>query len=1367
MTDRLEYDAPELLDIPPVPLRVPGKCRQYNPSCDDFLFQVLDVNMGFDTQQKQPWGKKDKEEGNENKKPKWGVKETIVYVHGVTDGGETACVQFRGYQPCFYLSMPEKEGILWAEKLMADMEDCEDVDTREDAFSWQVVYRLPTVGFTNEEKRPFIFFQFTNLPTYFSFRKYLSERFPPPTRLQVERGEYLNDVILCEAYSVEQMKFMDWTHIVSAGWVRLPATTYDFLEERSIAMHNWFANELEGVQDKQNIPPVLIDSVDIEQIRHISDMAMPDPTDRRDCCVSIGHALQPSDRSTPPYYIVWTWIHPQRKLCQVCKRKPAVWGVVADRIPSRCPACRKPEDTLMGKVSNDKYYEIPSQDHDGKPFPFKNLVVMAYDSEEEMLWKWVLWWSGRLVSSDVVIGWNIYGYDLRAIYQRIEVFPGIQERAKVWGRLIGWQTKLKVTQIESKAISFNKYHLTPSPGRIYIDDLVLFQRDVTLRLHDFKLETVAQHFFKTGKDPIHYSEIKKRFYGNPREFGELLAYNVKDCDLVLRLFLHASHWPKVVNVARVNRVLLDLLCPRGQQLRVYGGFHYVAQKNGYVVWRPHYHPLLDGGAMAGVQPKKQKGHEEDGDIDGVVEMWNRFMYIRSAKGCAPSMRTIQSRPVEVDEDEIVIPRRKREYGAPLSTGNITSLGWMGPEDEKRDTRTSTGSKRFGLKDVDMLEKGIGKKRDLDGGSNTPSKKKKENTKGFEGGFVMDPKRGFWENIPTLDFNSLYPNIMITYKFDPALLVLDVERYGPQACPDVEYIEIRFDEHTVFYFAKGRWVTDANGNRTFKDFQGVMIQHTANLIAARKVAQGVMGSFATRVENERKRLVRILYDIDREWALKLLAGFLESEKDETKKKKISLALSDGGTDDRRVKLLIRYCKLGTLTERARSCPKRPADHPLIACRIREEFETALSALLPSTVEWEKMSANLVRGEPLSLEETFAEQAKFLKEGTTNQNDRGLELFKNYVFGGTNPIKKDIVRISLEILAEYLKKKDNTDVLAECLLLTDRFVSEHTNYNSKQNELKVGCNSTFGFLGAGGIVTYEADPNCLVCYWTKCAHGHPVKLCKTGCAAKVSCDHGVLKRKGMMPVMPISACVTFIGRLSIERSKNYVETKYPGWKVLYADTDSLFIDMQLPKTHEGLVQSFTLAKKVAAEITALFPGSMRIVHEKTARVLILYESKCYVLDKYESIDDVGKLEIKGLQVTKRDCALFVNKLGKKALEMIVRKRDVEAAKHYVVKTLAKVVDGKYTLKQLADKFVIYKKLAKKTYDNAVGHAKLAERINARKPGLGPKTGESVKFLYVDVKDPDNKFSMEVPSFLFNASFPQEAADTWGFPGENRRL
>lgn len=129
----------------------------------------------------------------------------------------------------------------------------------------------------------------------------------------------------------------------------------------------------------------------------------------------------------------------------------------------------------------------------------------------------------------------------------------------------------------------------------------------------------------------------------------------------------------------------------------------------------------------------------------------------------------------------------------------------------------------------------------------------ENEKGFSGGFVMEPTPGLYENVVVGDFNSLYPNIMITYGLDPSLLVLD-EAFAN--CKGVKYLEIRFSPTIVFRYAWNQF--------------GMFIAHTADLVASRKIAQvrrhdtveylltntkqGVQESYKDRMETCRQMLL---------------------------------------------------------------------------------------------------------------------------------------------------------------------------------------------------------------------------------------------------------------------------------------------------------------------------------------------------------------------------------------------------------------------------------------------------------------------------------------------------------------------------------
>src|SRR5690606_37879648 len=83
----------------------------------------------------------------------------------------------------------------------------------------------------------------------------------------------------------------------------------------------------------------------------------------------------------------------------------------------------------------------------------------------------------------------------------------------------------------------------------------------------------------------------------------------------------------------------------------------------------------------------------------------------------------------------------------------------------------------------------------------------ESDKSFSGGYVMEvTKPAMYENVVIVDFNSLYPNIMLSYFLCPSLLVLD-PRYAKS--PGVNYLKIIFNKKKVFLYAQ--------------NFPGVIIQ----------------------------------------------------------------------------------------------------------------------------------------------------------------------------------------------------------------------------------------------------------------------------------------------------------------------------------------------------------------------------------------------------------------------------------------------------------------------------------------------------------------------------------------------------------------
>ena len=893
--------------------------------------------------------------------------------------------------------------------------------------SYSLEYKLPTTGFRNGKPIPCILFRFYTLNAFYRYKYELERKYPAPTEYDIKKGIYKNDIMVCEGKIPNDIKFCNFYSLQFGGWIKLSAGTFTTWDGGKRAIHNFQTMCVEGISNKNELADSLIDSFDIEAIRYDGAEAMPDATNPLDYTACIGHAIESTSRSFPRMYYLFTW-----------------GGAV----------------------------QFPETDRKGKPLPKRKVILKIYKDEASMLTHWVRWRRSQNISPDCTIGWNIYGFDLGFLATRIRILSGIDEDIKEWGRLCGYETKIKDSNIESKAIAYNNYQLTPSPGNIFVDSLIIFQRDVTLRLSDYQLKTVSKHFLKEEKEDVHYSEIKSLFFGSALERGLLMVYNLKDVDLVLNLFFKCAHWPKMTNVCRVNRVPMNVLCPRGQQIRVFGGFHKNAMDDGYIIYRPHYDPILDEPIIEDPslwteeglreEEKAENRFEKKSDIDSMVDYWNKKLNLSTFKPIL-SMITVdqngkisQEKIIHSDTKPIPIDTKNniKIYGKDVNpfqtelkkqTQNNGFFGRNGKTVEEIEKLSRVRRKRKFI----PTEKGTMKVVPIIGKNKKKGEiGKDESEKGFAGGFVMEPKPGFYENIPIYDFNALYPNIMMSYCLDPALLVLD-KRFAN--CPGVTYLRIRFNKNKEFLFAQG--------------FPGVMIKHTRNLVNNRKIAQGIQTTYESRVEYCRKRLVYLL----------------------------SLPV-DTKTDD-------VFKKANEIVNKN---DKTSSHIPIESYQnfYNEEIGVFKQVLIANGI--------------------FKDKQEYTIDQILNESGNQYKLTKNEKLLQSLEICFKIKNGYEEKIA-FLKENINSEsIILSILQILTSYDSEIANYNSKQNELKVGSNSTFGFLGAGGKVHYDVIDKKII-------------------------------HKAMMQVMPISACVTYIGRKTIETAKEWVEKTYPGSKVMTGNSN----------------------------------------------------------------------------------------------------------------------------------------------------------------------------------------------------------------------
>ena len=243
---------------------------------------------------------------------------------------------------------------------------------------------------------------------------------------------------------------------------------------------------------------------------------------------------------------------------------------------------------------------------------------------------------------------------------------------------------------------------------------------------------------------------------------------------------------------------------------------------------------------------------------------------------------------------------------------------------------------------------------------------------------------------------------------------------------------------------------------------------------------------------------------------------------------------------------------------------------------------------------------------------------------------------------------------------------------------------TVYNAQQLAYKISMNSIYGFTGAS---------------------------------------------KGMLPCVAIASTVTMRGRQMIEETKNYVEANFPGAKVRYGDTDSVMVefDVQGRKGQEAIDYSWEQGEQAAEQCTKLFKAPNDLELEKVYCPYVLYSKKRYAAKMYEKGRDgtvvFKKIDVKGLQVVRRDSCPFVRETLKRLLELILESSDPRPAIELAREAAKILIQGKVPI----EKLLMSKQLASE-YKVPMPHVTVRDKIRARAPGSEPQQGDRVPFVIV---------------------------------------
>jgi len=226
--------------------------------------------------------------------------------------------------------------------------------------------------------------------------------------------------------------------------------------------------------------------------------------------------------------------------------------------------------------------------------------------------------------------------------------------------------------------------------------------------------------------------------------------------------------------------------------------------------------------------------------------------------------------------------------------------------------------------------------------------------------------------------------------------------------------------------------------------------------------------------------------------------------------------------------------------------------------------------------------------------------------------------------------------------------------------------------------------------------------------------------------------------------LAASVTAYGRKQILFAKAAIEKFYGhganlkccSAKVIYGDTDSLFVQFNVKNPETGELLQGREARQATIDITDeaghFITKALKAPHDfefdKAFDPFLMFSKKRYAGNMYENNADDYVHKYMGIALKRRDNAPIVKTIFGGAMKMLLNARDVAGAFQFVKNKCMEMIDGKVSLGQLT----ITKSLRAEYADpSRIAHKALADRITARDPGNAPAAGDRIAYVYISPK------------------------------------
>jgi DNA polymerase elongation subunit (family B) len=229
--------------------------------------------------------------------------------------------------------------------------------------------------------------------------------------------------------------------------------------------------------------------------------------------------------------------------------------------------------------------------------------VVSFDTEREMLEAFQRYLHEKDV--DILTGWNIFGFDLEYIYTRAFMVGCDPEFFKL-GKLKSQECELSIKKLSSSALGDNVLKLLPMSGRFVFD--MFHEVKKGYKLDSYSLNNVSKLYLGDQKIDMPPKEMFARYKEeDPVKLGEVAEYCIKDTLLPHKLMKKMCILLNLLEMAKATWVPLCFLVERGQQIKVFSQLTKKAREMGFMVPTIRYGQLPEEPYEGATVLEAQKG----------------------------------------------------------------------------------------------------------------------------------------------------------------------------------------------------------------------------------------------------------------------------------------------------------------------------------------------------------------------------------------------------------------------------------------------------------------------------------------------------------------------------------------------------------------------------------------------------------------------------------------------------------------------------------------------------------------------------------------------------------------------------------------